>query len=1044
MRYLPFTLAVFLALFANIVRVGFAEEIPHISSTSPAQNELNVPVSTDISVTFDKDMDETTINDSTFVVNAMFTGLHRGMISYNSQTRTAIFDPSSDFDEGEVVTVVLTTDIRSSQGVPLDSSYVWSFTNVVNDGAGAFVLDSAYPVGDWPTQIFAADLDGDGDLDLAIASGNVYVLLNNGDGTFSHYSAYPTDSGASSIFAADLDGDGDIDLATASRDVYVLLNNGDGTFAPYSTNQTSADWSHSIFAADLDGDGDLDLVTANCESNNVSVLLNNGDGTFGPDLTFPVSDWAFSVFAADLDGDGDLDLAITNNGSNDVSVLLNKGDGTFGPGSIYPVGDWPTQIFAADLDGDGDLDLATANNHSDDVSVLLNNGDGTFAPHSIYPVGIVPMSLFAGDLDGDGDLDLITANMGPNWGSGNVSVLLNNGDGTFAPHSDYPIEYHPWSVFAADLDGDGDLDLTTGTFGSDNVLVLLNQKVVTNKPPQILCSPDTIWAMEKVDTAIIVVTASDPDSGDLVHIQWESTPQIPGGSDGDSVTQYLDWTGSDWANPNEDTLKWTPGCSAHNLGPWYTISLIATDTSGLADTCQVAVYVEDLWPPFALQVKKVLAWPGEVVDVPVTLCNVDLVGAHDILIHWDCTLAELVDVEQKYYYVDGDSFQFEYFNWSSWQVDDGCKARIIGIANKPNQLRTPPISPGQDQKLFDLIFDVSSNWDPNYQIPIDFEVDDPCNDNTLSNQLGTQLWTAKERHYWQGTDYNVEGIPPCGSMEQPISLYGGKIEGEEIHGPYGDVNMDGIRYTIADAVYFMEYLKGQVELEDEGYQGTASDINRDGHQWTIADLIYLVNIINGGAKRPGGGAKVVVEDLNLIVKGNTVSVDKPVAGLYLVVDGGGEPVLRASGMQMETGEVNGERRIIIIGADWRDETATAVGNLVTIPGEFELREVQASDAAGYLMTAKVELIPTWFALHQNYPNPFNLTTRIAFDLPEDVDISLTVYNISGQKVAELVKGKVEAGHHTVTWDVRDISSGIYFYRIKTGDFTATRKMVLLK
>jgi hypothetical protein len=108
------------------------ENLPEILSTSPGQNELNVPVTADISVVFNVDMDETTINDSTFVVNAWSTGLHQGIITYSSGTKTATLAPSEDFDEGEIVTVVLTTEIQSSQGVPLDSSYVWSFTTEAN------------------------------------------------------------------------------------------------------------------------------------------------------------------------------------------------------------------------------------------------------------------------------------------------------------------------------------------------------------------------------------------------------------------------------------------------------------------------------------------------------------------------------------------------------------------------------------------------------------------------------------------------------------------------------------------------------------------------------------------------------------------------------------------------------------------------------------------------------------------------------------------------------------------------------------------------
>ncbi len=462
-------------------------QAPTVVSTIPAQNELNVPVSTNVSVTFDLDMDETTINDSTFVVNARSTGLHEGAITYDGPSRTATFDPLDDFEEGEVVTVVLTTGIQSSGGTPLDSSYAWSFTLVVNDGSGTFAPHSVYPVGHGPLSIFAADLDADGDLDVTTAnlySDNVSVLLNNGDGTFASHSVYPVGEEPRSVFAADLDGDGDLDLATGnwhSDNVSVLLNNGDGTFASHSVYPAGV-FPASVFAADLDADGDLDLATANYDSANVSVLLNHGDGTFAPHSVYPVGDLPFSIFAADLDGDGDVDLATANRGSDNVSVLLNHGDGTFAPHSVYPVGVYPYSVFAADLDGDGDLDLTTANENSDNVSVLLNNGDGTFADSVNYPVGDRPFLVFAGDLDGDGDLDLATAN---NY-SDNVSVLLNNGDGTFAPHSVYPVGDGPHSIFAADLDGDGDLDLATANQVSDNVSVLLNftfrEVVVTSGP----------------------------------------------------------------------------------------------------------------------------------------------------------------------------------------------------------------------------------------------------------------------------------------------------------------------------------------------------------------------------------------------------------------------------------------------------------------------------------------------------------------------------------------------------------------------------------
>ena len=136
----------------------------------------------------------------------------------------------------------------------------------------------------------------------------------------------------------------------------------------------------------------------------------------------------------------------------------------FGPPADYPAGDEPNSVFSADLDGDADSDLVVVN--EDGVSVLMNNGDGTFALNVDYPAGDEPNSVFSADLGGDGDNDLVVTN------EDGVSVLMNNGDGTFALNVDYPTGDEPNSVFSADLDGDGDNDLVVTN--EDGVSVLLN------------------------------------------------------------------------------------------------------------------------------------------------------------------------------------------------------------------------------------------------------------------------------------------------------------------------------------------------------------------------------------------------------------------------------------------------------------------------------------------------------------------------------------------------------------------------------------------
>jgi len=101
---------------------------------------------------------------------------------------------------------------------------------------------------------------------------------------------------------------------------------------------------------------------------------------------------------------------------------------------------------------------------------------------------------------------------------------------------------------------------------------------------------------------------------------------------------------------------------------------------------------------------------------------------------------------------------------------------------------------------------------------------------------------------------------------------------------------------------------------------------------------------------------------------------------------------------------------------------------------WELVEVERPEAA----------LPTVTELHQNYPNPFNAQTNISYNLAEAGNVSVKVYDISGRLVVAFVDGYQEAGEHQVTWDASDVSSGVYFYKLTCGDYTASKKMNLLR
>jgi len=96
------------------------------------------------------------------------------------------------------------------------------------------------------------------------------------------------------------------------------------------------------------------------------------------------------------------------------------------------------------------------------------------------------------------------------------------------------------------------------------------------------------------------------------------------------------------------------------------------------------------------------------------------------------------------------------------------------------------------------------------------------------------------------------------------------------------------------------------------------------------------------------------------------------------------------------------------------------------------------------ITSNQNEIPSDYSLLQNYPNPFNPTTNIRFNLPKSGVVTLKVYNILGKEVATLVNGNLNAGSYTFNWDANGYASGVYFYRLQSGNFVETKKMILVK
>ncbi len=382
-----------------------------------------------------------------------------------------------------------TVDLVTSFSRPPDNGVLF----IAGNGDGTFQARAELPSRNNSQTHTVGDVNGDGKPDI-VASVYFYnlvsVFLNDGNGQFPTRTDYETEAQPWGIALGDVNNDGKTDLAVTnweSNSISLLLGKGDGTFQS-KTNFPTASEPRGIVLSDFNSDGNLDVATANNinansnEPGSISLLFGNGDGTFSAHQELRAGDEPWSIASDDFNADGKADLAATYatasgvNVSQEVSVFLSNGDGTFQRRVDYPLqltDSWESHTVATgDINRDGKPDLIVSNEFGS-VAVFLGNGDGTFEPHVDYVVNPAPRSCVIGDFNGDGYPDIVTGDDHPFDNRGAISLLLGNGDGTFQPHLEYNAG-SPWSVSAADLNGDGALDLTTSNLRGNSVSVLFN------------------------------------------------------------------------------------------------------------------------------------------------------------------------------------------------------------------------------------------------------------------------------------------------------------------------------------------------------------------------------------------------------------------------------------------------------------------------------------------------------------------------------------------------------------------------------------------
>jgi hypothetical protein len=1014
---------------------------PVILSLDPAPASLDVSTSQVITVEFDQTMDSVSLNDATIRVVGERHGPYDGLVSVTDLPgfHAAHFGPATPFSIGEKITVLVTSQVKSAQQVPVFPPVAWTFTTECQPGPLSFAQDSVYYAARLPFELCMADVNRDGFDDFAIAhtpaaAGTLSVFTSAANGTldFAVSTLLRTTKGPRGIHCIDLTGDRflDIVMSTTNDSTFVTLaNDGFGAFADTTTYDPNL-LAYTVYGFDLDMDGDTDVAASNLQGPQILLAVNDGTGALGSFTTIVADSSPRNMEAADLDEDGDLDLiAVNPNGK--VSVFPALSAGVFATDTTYAVGQRPLSLYVNDLNGDGFLDAVVSNVQGGSLSLLFNRGDGTFGEDSVVVidsinVGAGKNTLFdvcGNDYDGDGDIDLATAN----WFTGRLFVLENDGLGHFdiAMVSD-SIGVGLQGVVSGDPDRDGDIDLIVTNWATGKLYVLRNG-------PSGLAIVDRSPLPYRIDAAppFTVQFSSEIQTGAL----------------------------------NDSTVSaWSPLRGRVAAALSYSVS---------NRTLQIS-------PAESLL-------PGEEMAVTLEAGIQALAGPSLAPTTWTFSLASGPGGSQ-FQVVQQVAVPFN----SKWVlpvlIDANALLDIVTIQTSPGGIQTflnqggYVFSSGPSVTL-GIELGAATPADLDGDGDIDFVVADAGSGTLLvvGNDGGALLLggtgsASGPASTLQSADLNADGmVDVIGLLESPQSV--------EIW-----TNLGGGGLSLPATVPIPAGPRAAVTLDSDldGDMDLAVVCQGPASVALLANTAGVLSLDTLIALPAGQPVDIEVGDITEDGYPDILIADKLVAAIRVLASTGnggfalqGPIALGLAPIDLRIADLNGDAALDIASVSPDGQSVTSLyglgSGLFGVDSIYTLAIQPTLVSSGMLgPSGRIDLIagspdeptlailandpptavpvggvPPRTVLHAARPNPANPSAEIRFDLSRSAHAILRVFDASGALVRVLIDQPMTEGAHRVTWDGHDrggepVASGVYMYRLEAGGDVESRKLVILR